>query len=500
MDEDLRSRGPAQDLDGAADPDGTAAAPDPRRWRALAVLALVQFMFTVDSSIVNIALPSVQRDLGASTEGLAWVVNAYVVTAGGLLLLGGRLADLWGRRRVFLAGTAVFALASLASGVAGSTGMLVAGRFGQGLGEALAAPAALSMIVLMFPDGRERARALAIWGGLSGLGATAGVLLSGALTELAGWRWVFFVNLPVAAVALLLAPRLVDARPGAGGRRVDWAGAVLVTGGLIALISGLLAAGRNGWGAPVVLLPLGAGLAALAASAVVETRSAAPLVPPRFLASRVRLSANLATITLTSGMAATMFLLTLYMQNVLGYQPLATGLAYLPFCVAFLAGLAASTALTAKLGTTGTIGAGLVLSAAGMLYVAVRMSVTSGYAADVLPAMVMIAAGLGTAFPALQNAALHGVTDDDAGLGSGVQTTMQQLGSALGLAVFTAVAIGRTGTALEAGQSSPAAAVSGYQWAFYAAAGVLLLAALLVSVTVRPARDAGARTRAAEPS
>ncbi|WP_051865903.1 MFS transporter [Streptosporangium roseum] len=490
MDEDVRSRGPVQDSA------GTAAAADPRRWRALAVLALVQFMFTVDSSIVNVALPSVQRELGASTADLAWVVNAYVVTAGGLLLLGGRLADLWGRRRMFLVGTAVFAVASLTSGIAASTGMLVASRFGQGLGEALAAPAALSMIALMFADSRERARALAIWGGLSGLGATAGVLLSGALTELAGWRWVFFVNLPVAAVALLLTPRLVEARPGSGGRRVDWAGAVLVTAGLIALIAGLLAAGHNGWTAPAVLVPLGAGLAALAGFVAVEAKTAEPLVPLRFFASRVRLSANLATITLTSGMAATMFLLTLYMQNVLGYQPLATGLAYLPFCVAFLGGLMASTALTARLGTTGTIGAGLLLSAVGMVYLALRMSVTSGYAADLLPATVMIAAGLGIAFPTLQNAALQGVTDDDAGLGSGVQTTMQQLGSALGLAVFTAIAIGRTGAALASGDSTPAAAVSGYQWAFFVAAGALVITALLMPLTVRTARETGDRTRA----
>ncbi|MGS2645442.1 MFS transporter [Streptosporangium sp. G12] len=492
MDEDTRSGEPVRDTTvrdttATADVTGTAGdgAADPRRWRALAVLATVQFMFTVDSSIVNVALPSLQRDLGASTADLAWVVNAYVVTAGGLLLLGGRLADLWGRRRLFLLGTAIFALASLASGLAANTGMLVASRFGQGLGEALAAPAALSIIVLTFRDGREKARALAIWGGLSGLGATVGVLLSGALTELAGWRWIFLINLPVAAVALLLAPRLVKARPGGGdGRRVDWAGAVLVTTGLIALISALLSAGQAGWSTSTTLLPLGAGLAALAAFLVVQARAASPLVPPRFFASRVRLSANLATVTLASGMAATMFLLTLYMQNVLGYRPLATGLAYLPFCVAFLGGLMLSTVLTARLGTALTSGAGLVLSAAGMLYVALRMSVAGGYAGDVLPAMVMIAAGLGIAFPALQNAALHGVTDQDAGLGSGVQTTMQQLGSALGLAVFAAIAIGRTGAALEAGDSSPAAAVSGYRWAFLAAAGALVLASVLVSATV----------------
>lgn len=277
---------------------------------------------------------------------------------------------------------------------------------------------------------------------------------------------------------------------------MDWAGAVLVTAGLIALIAGLLAAGHNGWTAPAVLVPLGAGLAALAGFVAVETRTAEPLVPLRFFASRVRLSANLATIMLTSGMAATMFLLTLYMQNVLGYQPLATGLAYLPFCVAFLGGLMASTALTARLGTTGTICAGLLLSAVGMAYLALRMSVTSGYAADVLPATVMIAAGLGIAFPTLQNAALHGVTDDDAGLGSGVQTTMQQLGSALGLAVFAAIAIGRTGAALASGDSAPAAAVSGYQWAFSVAAGVLVLTALLMPVTVRSVRETGDEARA----
>ncbi|WP_323374096.1 MFS transporter [Plantactinospora alkalitolerans] len=449
------------------------------------MLALIQFTFTVDSSIVNVALPSVQDELNASTADLAWVVNAYVVTAGGLLLLGGRLADLYGRRRIFLLGTAVFAVASLTSGVALNTGMLIAGRFGQGVGEALAAPAALSMIVLMFTDFRERARALAIWGGLSGLGATAGVLLSGTLTEFAGWRWVFFVNLPVAAVVLLVLPRLVDARPGSGVRRIDWAGAALVTTGLIALIAGLLAAGHNGWTAPVVLVPLLVGLATLAAFVAVETRTVAPLVPLSFFASRLRLSANLATMALTSGLAATMFLLTLYMQNVLDYRPLVTGLAYLPFCVAFLGGLMASTALTARLGVTWTIVTGLLLSTGGLLYLAVRMSVGSGYLDVLLPATVLIAVGLGIAFPALQNAALHGVTENDAGLGSGVQTTTQQLGSALGLAIFAAIAISRAAAALDSGATAKAADVTGYRWAFYAAAGALFLAAVLMPTAGR---------------
>jgi MFS family permease len=260
---------------------------DPRRWRALAVLGLIQFMLVVDVSVVNVALPRIQHDLHFSPAGLVWVVNGYVIMAGGLLLLGGRIADLFGRRRLFLIGVGVFALASATSGAAVSPAMLVCSRFAQGAGEALAAPAALGMIVVLFPDPRERVKAVGIWGGLAGLGGTTGAVISGVITDAASWRWIFYINLPIALVALLWVPRLVsESRMIREQRRIDLAGAVTVTGGLIAIVYGLLEANRHAWGAPDVLVPLLGGVALLIATVAVEARSPWPLIPPRFFANR----------------------------------------------------------------------------------------------------------------------------------------------------------------------------------------------------------------------
>lgn len=309
-----------------------SAPSDPRRWRALAVLSLMQFMLVLDVTVVNVALPRIQADLGFSAAGLTWVVQGYVLMAGGLLLLGGRLADIFGRRRLFLLGVGVFALASAVSGAALSPAMLVAGRFAQGAGEALAAPAALGLIVLLFPDPGERTKALGIWGGLMGLGGTAGAVISGALTELADWRWIFYINVPIALFALLMVPRLVSESRMVreGGHRLDFTGALAATGGLVGIVYGLLQAAAHPWGSVPVLLPLLAGVGLLGAFVVVEARSPAPLIPLGFFTNRTRVVANLVTVLFTAGFFTYVFVLTLFEQQVLHYSPLRSGLSYLP--------------------------------------------------------------------------------------------------------------------------------------------------------------------------
>src|SRR5438094_5337470 len=276
---------------------------DPRRWKALFVLALVQFMIIIDITVVNVALPSIQRALGFSGGGLAWVVDGYALMAGGLLLFGGRVGDLFGRRRLFLIGATVFGIASFTSGAAQNQLMLITSRFAQGAGEALASPAALALVVLLFTEAKERTRALGIWSGLAGLGGTAGVLISGVIVNFISWRWIFFVNVPIAIVAIALVPGLVsESRAETASRRVDLPGAVLVTGGVLALIDGFLAASRHPWGSAPVVLPLALGIAALLALVAVESRTRDPLIPMTFFSNRTRVSANLATAVMASGM------------------------------------------------------------------------------------------------------------------------------------------------------------------------------------------------------
>jgi EmrB/QacA subfamily drug resistance transporter len=473
------------------------AAPEPagnRRWLALAALALVQFVIVIDNTIVNVALPSIKHELGFTTSGLAWVINGYLLTAGGLLLLGGRISDLAGRRRMFLAGAALFAVASFACGAAPTGTILVAARFAQGAGEALASPAALSIIALLFTDPAERAKALGVWGGRAGMGATVGVLLSGVLTDLASWRWIFFINLPFAACALLLVPRLVtESRASARPRQTDLTGAVLVTTGLIAAVHGLLSATRHDWTAGAVLIPLVAGSLALVAFVVVEARSAEPLVPLRFFANRTRVSANLGSVFMIGVMAAMFLLLTLYMQDVLGYSALRTGLAYLPFCLLFVGAVFGSFALSGRLGARSTLLLAFGVAAAGMAML-VRLPVDGSYRTDLLPALLVLAVGFGLGFPGLQTASLHGVSERDAGLGSGVQTAVQAIANALGIAVFLTVALRRTAGELAAGALPAEAVTSGYQLAFAIGTASLVLGGLVVlaflrTTAERPALD-----------
>jgi EmrB/QacA subfamily drug resistance transporter len=470
---------------------------NPRRWQALAVLALVQFMIVIDNTIVNIALPSIRNDLGTSQAGLAWVVNGYLLTAGGLLLLGGRFADLLGRKKIFIIGTVVFALASLTSGAAWNSEVLIVSRFLQGVGEALASPAALALIVLMFTTPKERAKALGIWGGLAGMGATVGVLLSGVLVDLASWRWVFFINLPIAAVALVLCAKLVRDTPVTGGKRgLDVPGGLLVTGGLVLVVNGLLRAAEHPWGSVGVWGSFVAGFALLGLFVVVESRTADPMMPLRFFANRTRVSANVATIFLTSAMAAMFFLVTLYVQQVLGYSPLQSGLAYIPFCVAFVPGMIASTQLVTRFGAKTAIIVGFLVSAVGMLLLA-RIDAGGSFWGQLVPATVVLSFGLAIGLPALQNAALHELSGEDAGLGSGVQTSVQQLGSAMGLAVLTTIALTHALTAQSTGVAQNEAIVSGYRLAFIVSAillavGAALVAAFMQKVKAQDPNTAGA--------
>jgi EmrB/QacA subfamily drug resistance transporter len=469
-----------------------AGATHARRWWALAVLASVQFMIVANLTTVNVALPSAQAELHLTGAGLAWAVNAYLLAAGGVLLLGGRLGDLLGRRRVLAWGTALFAAASLAAATAQDSVMLVGSRFAQGLGVALAAPAALSLVTVLFPAGRDRARALGVWGGLGALGGVAGLLLAGLLTDMVGWRWVFLINLPVAAVALALLPRLVDESHAPGGR-LDLAGAVLATGGLGAVVAGLLAASSRSWGDPGVVGPQLGGLAALTALVLVERRAPDPLLPPRYFTSRARSIAALAMTLMTGAMAAMFLLLSLYMSTVLGYSPLSVGVAYLPLCAVLVVALAVSAPLVTRHGHRSAACIAFALAAAGLLLLS-RIPTHGASALDLVPAMLLVALGLGLGLPALQGAALDGSGAADAGLAAGVIACVQQLGAAAGLAVLTTLAFRRAASAISGGIPDQAAAVAGYQFAFQVAGLALAAGAVLVLLmTDHPRRRPAAR-------
>lgn len=464
---------------------------DPRRWRALAVLALVQFIIVIDNTVVNVALPSVQHELDFSPDGLAWVINGYLLTAGGLLLFGGRVGDILGRKRMFLIGTLLFGLASAMCGAAPYGWVLVASRFVQGVGEAFASPAALSLIALLFTDREERSKALGLWGALGGLGATVGVLLSGAITELTTWRWVFFINVPFAAVALVLLPRLVEeSRAPETRRRIDFLGAVLISGGLSCLVYGLLAAARESWSNAGVLIPLAAGALAMVAFIGVEAGAPEPLVPLRFFTNRTRVLANIATLFMISALASMFLILTLYMQNSLGYPPLRTGLAYLPFCLAFVPGFVISTQLMRRYGTRAALFCAFATALAGMLLLT-RIELHSGYVSTLVPAMIVLALGFGMGFPALQTAALHDVSERDAGLASGVQTTAAALSSALGVAAFLTIALRQTGGEIAMGVAPPVATIDGYRLAYRAMAASFAIG-LVVALFIKGGGSRGA--------
>jgi len=483
----------------------SAVTPDPRRWKALGVLGLIQFMLILDVTVVNVALPNIQDDLGFSESGLAWIVNGYILMAGGLLLLGGRLADILGRRRLFLLGVGVFAIASALCGAAVDPGMLVAARFLQGVGEALAAPASLGLIALLFPDPRERMKALGLWGGIAGLGGTSGTVISGALVDYVSWRWIFFVNLPVAVFALVMVPRLTSESrmERTTKNRPDFAGAITGTAGLIAVVDGLLQAARHSWGSVEVLLPLLGVVVLLGVMVWIEATSESPLIPLEFFRNRTRVVTNFTTLFFSSAFFSYFFLLTLFMQQVLHYSPIKGGLAYLPFGLTIGAGIGIGTALMPKVGVKPLLAGGFFVCAVG-LWLTASIKVDSTYAANILPGMMVLGFGSGVCFPAIGNAALHEVTGQDSSLASGVQSAMQQVGGALGLATLVTLALRHASSQMHDGVAGPVAATHGYVMAFHVGLVLLVIGGVLVlflleHVVAEP-RNALAEADEAEPA
>ncbi|QKW10548.1 MFS transporter [Streptomyces sp. NA04227] len=480
------------------------AAADPRRWQALAVLTAMQFMLMMDITVVNIALPRIEDDLDFSVGDLAWVVNAYVLTAGGFLLLGGRLADMYGRRLTFIAGVLVFGISSVVCGVAVNSGMLVTGRFVQGFGEALAGPAALGLIPVLFRDPKERTKALGIWGGMAALGSAVGSVVGGSLTDLVDWRWIFYINIPVALFALIMVPRVIpESKMAREGHRIDIIGALSATGGLVAIVYGLLQAADDPWGSTDVLLPLLGGLALLILTAIWESRVPDPMIPLRFFTNRTRLTSNGVSILSLAAFYTYAFLLTLYLQQVLDYSPLKTGLTYVPFTLAIGIGMGVSTALMPRIGVKATLITGFLGSAAGLALAAAGLATDATFLSGIMPGLLVYGFFNAVAYPALTNGALHQVTGQDAGLASGVQTAMQQVGASLGLATLVPLALRYVNDHVEDGTLPQIAQTDGYALALRVAAGILVVAAalalLMEKVDAKP-RDAAAEATADDPT
>ncbi|MFD0904775.1 MFS transporter [Actinomadura sediminis] len=453
-----------------------------RRRRTLVVLCFVQYMLVLDDTVVSVALPSIKDDLGFGTTGLAWVVNTYFLAFGGFLLLSGRAADLVGRRRVFLSGVALFGAASLACGAAQEPWQLLSGRFLQGMGAAMASPAALSMITLLFPRERERARALSVWGGIAALGGTSGLVISGVLTDLASWRWIFLINLPVAVMALGLIPRLVGESRSARRTFLDVPGSVLGTAATLALVFGLLQVGEAGPNDPAFLLSMLLAVVLATAFITVEARTSQPLVPLPFLAARTRTVANAATLLFSAAFYAMAFLLMLQLQTVIGYGPLEAGLAYLPYGAGLLAAMWLSSRAVPRFGVRPTLVLSFLTSAVGLLLLS-RIAPGDGYVGGVLPGMIVTSVGCGLSLPALAVAAVAGTTEDDAGLGSAVFSSVQQLGGAVGLAALVTVAVRH-----DSASSDPAS--QGFSLALTVAAILLTTGAALIAAMLRGRRSA----------
>jgi EmrB/QacA subfamily drug resistance transporter len=461
-----------------------------RRWIALAVLVAAQFMVVLDVAIVNVALPSIQTDLHFSEQSLQWVITAYAIMFGGVLLLGGRMADLLGRRRLFIAGIVLFTASSLLAGFAWSAGSLIAFRATQGLGGALLAPAALSILTTTFAEGRERNVALGVWGAVSGSGAAAGVLLGGFLTSTLAWSWIFFINVPVGIALVAVSPFLLrESRAELGHRTFDFAGAATVTSGLMLLVYAMTRAIEAGWGSVETIGLLAASTALILSFVAIELRSKAPLLPMRIFRLRSLMGANVTSFLVGTALFSQFFLGTLYMQQVLHYSALKTGVAYLPLTLTIiaLAGLAQS--LVTRVGVRRVLPVGLAL-AAGSLVLLAQLPADGHYFWDVFPAFVISAIGLAFTFIPLTIAALMGVQESDAGVASGLLNTTQQIGGAIGLAAASTIATTFTGHYVTdhpgASPLSGPALTYGFQITFYVLAGVAALAAVLAAVLIEP--------------
>ena len=460
------------------------------RGLALGLILLAQLLVVIDGSIVTLALPAIQRGLGFSPVGLQWVLSAYALAFGGFLLLGGRLADLLGRRRVLIIGAAVFTAASLACGLAGSAGALIAARAVEGVGAALMAPAALALILVLFPEGAERNKALGAFGAVTGAGAAIGVLAGGMLTTWLSWPWIFFVNLPVGALIVAAARSLLpESRADLGHRRFDAAGAVTVTGGLTLLVYAVVTAGSHGWASAATIGLLTAAGALIVGFAVIEARSAAPLLPLSFFRNLTVTGANLAGLLMGALMFPMFVFLSLYMQQVLGYSALKSGLAFLVIAAGMIVSSGAAQGLVTRAGPKVVLVAGLLgFAAAQVLFI--RLPATGGFTTDLLPGYVLVAAALGLAFVGDFIASSTGVSPADAGVASGLINTSQQIGGAIGLAVTTTVAAARTTALLRAGHPSAVALTGGFHDAFVVTAVLALAAAGVAAIFIRRAGPA----------
>jgi EmrB/QacA subfamily drug resistance transporter len=466
----------------------TVAAPPPhagersvldtrRGMQTLVLLCAVQFLDIVDSSIMNVALPSIRQDLGFSQQGLQWVLSGYVLTFGGFLLLGGRAADLLGRRRVLVTGTIVFALCSLIGGLAPTADTLVAARVAQGIGAAMMAPAGLSILTTTFAEGRDRNRAFGVWGAVSGLAAATGVLLGGVLSDGPGWRWVLLVNIPVCAAIVVASFRLISAeRRRARLANFDALGAVLVTSGMLLLVHALVKAPDAGWGTARTIGELATAGLLLVGFVAWELRARNPLFPFSILRVKGLAAADATQLMAFAGFISTFFFVTLYMQNVLGYSPIEGGLAYLPVTVGVGLSAGLSAQLFGRIGTRPVIVAGTLIAAGGMFYLS-RLPDDGSYVRDLLPGLVVMSLGLGAVFVSVTTAANAGVPADEAGLAAGLINTSQQLGSALGLAIFSAIATATTAGLLSGpGADTLHAVTAGYRDALVACSLFLLAA------------------------
>jgi EmrB/QacA subfamily drug resistance transporter len=466
---------------------------DGNRWLALYVLCGGMLMIVLDATIVNVALPSIQGDLGFSQSSLAWVVNAYLIAFGGLLLLSGRLGDLIGQRRIFLIGLAVFTAASLLCAVSQTQGMLIAARFIQGAGGAIASAVILGMIVTMFPEPREQAKAIGVYSFVASAGASIGLLLGGILTEAINWHWIFFVNVPIGFAIALLAIRLVDDREGIGLREgADVPGAVLLTTGLMLGVYTLLEAGEQGWGSLHTLGLGGVSVALVTTFVVRQARIANPLMPLRLFRSRNVSGANVVMALLVVGFFGMFFLGALYLQGILGYSPLEVGLAFLPACIVMgTLSLGFAERLMMGIGPKAALIAGLVSAGAGLVLFA-RTPVDGNYVTDVLLVMLLLGTGAGLSFPALMTLAMSGATPSDAGLASGLVNTTVQVGGAIGLAVLATLATERTDGLLADGESQAAALNSGYHLAYLIGAALVAVAVVAAMVVLRSKSGAAA--------
>jgi EmrB/QacA subfamily drug resistance transporter len=483
--------------------DGVTQLPQARserdRWIALVVLCAGFLMIILDQTVVNVALPSIQDDLGFSQANLAWVVNAYLIAFGGLLLLAGRLGDLIGRKRIFMIGLAVFTSASALCGLAQSQELLIAARFVQGVGGAMTSAVILGIIVTMFPEPGERTKALGVYTFVAAGGGSIGLLAGGILTQAINWHWIFYVNLPIGIATAVLTARLLDRDEGAGlGRGADVLGALLIVSALMIGIYAILEAGERGW-ASAHTLGFGAlAIALLVGFVVRQQRAANPLVPLRIFRSRLVSAANGVQALAVAGMFGMFFLGALYLQRVLGYDAIEVGLAFLP--VALIIGalsVGVSARLIIRFGATATLLPGLAMIAIG-LGLLVRVPVDGHYVPDVLPVMLLIGIGGGLVFPSLFTLALSSAGPEDSGLASGLVNTSQQVGGAIGLAILASLSTTRSKSLLDGGESTASALTSGYQLAFTIGAGLVIVAIMLAAALLRPEPTGAREVEAAE--